>query len=607
MLRTFDYIEAYSLTRLRIAALIWMGLVAVGLALICYRLLRAQERRLADQRQHARGRCSSSLPATTVDLGRMAAAWNVRHAREVGRLGCRARPLLPQQSRPVRAAAADRARGPPDPGRAARPRRLAPHPGHGPARRRARPTGTAGRCATPAGSQPPMRASPRFVSPAIAASPASAMAAPSRRHRRPPPLPEAVPSNGSGGAAQAFDSARRAVNEMYAMSHRILIVDDDPHIRQVLSFALGKAGMQTAEAADGESALGAIAAQRPDLVVLDINMPRMSGLDVCRRLRAGRRLPILFLSSRDDEIDRVLGLELGGDDYVVKPFSPREVVARVSAILKRGGRALEEAGATAADQPQPPAARSAILGGALGRATPVAGHRHRVPAAAAARQPALQGLHPRRDHRPAARPRLRHHRPDDRQPYPQPARQIRGGRRRRPDRDPRRRRLPDRRLPGRRRLIAGAQGRPQAPLAVAPAAHHPVRDPAVRRRLARHRRRLPARLREHPGPADRGRADRPGRGADQRLSQLLGRGRRHCRSRPAARAASAPTIDLSAMPVLAEQPAARPRAGPLEPARARGRGARCARSPPTARARPWPRSASSTATAGSSSAATMPA
>jgi two-component system, OmpR family, response regulator len=132
---------------------------------------------------------------------------------------------------------------------------------------------------------------------------------------------------------------------MYAMSHRILIVDDDPHIRQVLSFALGKAGMQTSEAPDGESALGAIAAQRPDLVVLDINMPRMSGLDVCRKLRTSDDLPILFLSSRDDEIDRVLGLELGGDDYVVKPFSPREVVARVSAILKRGGRQLEQAGA----------------------------------------------------------------------------------------------------------------------------------------------------------------------------------------------------------------------------------------------------------------------
>jgi two-component system OmpR family response regulator len=133
---------------------------------------------------------------------------------------------------------------------------------------------------------------------------------------------------------------------MYAMSHKILIVDDDPHIRQVLTFALAKAGMETTEAGDGEAALAEIAVRRPDLVVLDINMPRLDGLEVCRRLRASGDLPILFLSSRDDEVDRVVGLELGGDDYVVKPFSPREVVARVSAILKRGGRALEQAGAS---------------------------------------------------------------------------------------------------------------------------------------------------------------------------------------------------------------------------------------------------------------------
>ena len=131
---------------------------------------------------------------------------------------------------------------------------------------------------------------------------------------------------------------------MYAMSHKILIVDDDPHIREVLSFALGKAGMETREAGDGEAALAEIEARRPDLVVLDINMPRIDGLEVCRRLRASGDLPILFLSSRDDEVDRVVGLELGGDDYVVKPISPREVVARVSAILKRGGRSLEQAG-----------------------------------------------------------------------------------------------------------------------------------------------------------------------------------------------------------------------------------------------------------------------
>ena len=127
---------------------------------------------------------------------------------------------------------------------------------------------------------------------------------------------------------------------MKPMSHRILVVDDDPHIRELLVFALGKAGMRPSEAADGEEALAAIGRDMPDLMVLDINMPRLNGLDLCRRLRsgngAGATLPILFLSSRDDEIDRIVGIEIGGDDYVVKPFSPREVVARVGAILKRG-------------------------------------------------------------------------------------------------------------------------------------------------------------------------------------------------------------------------------------------------------------------------------
>ncbi|MFT4252108.1 MAG: response regulator transcription factor [Caulobacter sp.] len=121
------------------------------------------------------------------------------------------------------------------------------------------------------------------------------------------------------------------------MTQPILIVDDEPHIRELLAFALGKAGYATVEAGDGEAALEAIAAHRPALVVLDINMPRLNGLDVCRRIRAEGQLPVLLLSSRDDEIDRVLGIELGADDYVVKPFSPREVTARVSAILRRAG------------------------------------------------------------------------------------------------------------------------------------------------------------------------------------------------------------------------------------------------------------------------------
>ncbi len=119
------------------------------------------------------------------------------------------------------------------------------------------------------------------------------------------------------------------------MSRRVLLVDDDPHIRQLLAFAFDKAGFAVAEAGDGEAALAQVAREVPDLVVLDINMPRMDGLEVCRRLRSQGEVPVLFLSSRDDEFDRVLGIELGADDYVTKPFSPREVVARANAILRR--------------------------------------------------------------------------------------------------------------------------------------------------------------------------------------------------------------------------------------------------------------------------------
>ena len=95
------------------------------------------------------------------------------------------------------------------------------------------------------------------------------------------------------------------------MPRSVLVVDDDPHIRQLLVFAFEKAGMQVREAGDGEDALAQIARAAPDLVVLDINMPRMDGLEVCRRLRATSEVPVLFLSSRDEEFDRVLGIELG--------------------------------------------------------------------------------------------------------------------------------------------------------------------------------------------------------------------------------------------------------------------------------------------------------
>lgn len=119
------------------------------------------------------------------------------------------------------------------------------------------------------------------------------------------------------------------------MSKSVMIVDDDPHIREVIGFALENVGFTTVSAENGLVALTRIHQQPPALIVLDIGMPEMDGLAVCREVRKFSEVPILFLTARDDEIDRIIGLELGGDDYVTKPFSPRELVARVKAILKR--------------------------------------------------------------------------------------------------------------------------------------------------------------------------------------------------------------------------------------------------------------------------------
>ena len=119
------------------------------------------------------------------------------------------------------------------------------------------------------------------------------------------------------------------------MAHSILVVDDDPHIRDVVRFAFEKTGMTISIATDGKEALRQFDRNVHDLIVLDVGMPEMDGLEVCRQIRKMSDTPILFLSARDEEIDRILGLEIGGDDYVTKPFSPRELVARVNAILRR--------------------------------------------------------------------------------------------------------------------------------------------------------------------------------------------------------------------------------------------------------------------------------
>jgi two-component system OmpR family response regulator len=116
---------------------------------------------------------------------------------------------------------------------------------------------------------------------------------------------------------------------------KILVVDDDPQIREIVTIALERASFDVIAAADAKLALIHAGRELPDLIVLDVGLPEMDGFEVCRKIRATSEVPILFLTALDDEVDRVVGLELGADDYVTKPFSPRELVARIRAILKR--------------------------------------------------------------------------------------------------------------------------------------------------------------------------------------------------------------------------------------------------------------------------------
>jgi DNA-binding response OmpR family regulator len=119
------------------------------------------------------------------------------------------------------------------------------------------------------------------------------------------------------------------------MAETILVVDDEPSIVEVVSLYLRREGFNVLAAADGDTALAMAREHRPDLIVLDIMLPKRSGLEITRLLRTEREVPIILLTARGDEADRIVGLELGADDYVVKPFSPREVVARVKAVLRR--------------------------------------------------------------------------------------------------------------------------------------------------------------------------------------------------------------------------------------------------------------------------------
>jgi two-component system alkaline phosphatase synthesis response regulator PhoP len=119
------------------------------------------------------------------------------------------------------------------------------------------------------------------------------------------------------------------------MPKKILVVDDEPQIVKVLKAYLEKAGYQVVTAMDGKAAMVVFQREKPDFMILDLNLPEMDGLEVCKAIRRDSNIPILMLTARVEEADKLIGLELGADDYVIKPFSPREVVARVKTIFRR--------------------------------------------------------------------------------------------------------------------------------------------------------------------------------------------------------------------------------------------------------------------------------
>ncbi len=123
---------------------------------------------------------------------------------------------------------------------------------------------------------------------------------------------------------------------------RILVVDDEPNIRELIRLYLGKEGFAVEESEDGEDALARVKANPPDLLVLDVMMPKKDGREVCREVRKTSSLPIIMLTAKNEEVDKVIGLEIGADDYLTKPFSPRELVARVRAVLRRVRPAHEQ-------------------------------------------------------------------------------------------------------------------------------------------------------------------------------------------------------------------------------------------------------------------------
>ncbi|WP_327593095.1 response regulator transcription factor [Streptomyces chartreusis] len=157
--------------------------------------------------------------------------------------------------------------------------------------------------------------------------------------------------------------ARKGAVEGTGAGARVLVVDDDPTVAEIVTGYLDRAGYVVDRAGDGPDALARAAAHWPDLVVLDLMLPGMDGLEVCRRIRARGPVPVIMLTARGDEDDRILGLEVGADDYVTKPFSPRELVLRVQSVLRRTSPVQTSGTLRAAGLSVDPAARRAAKDG----------------------------------------------------------------------------------------------------------------------------------------------------------------------------------------------------------------------------------------------------
>jgi DNA-binding response OmpR family regulator len=148
---------------------------------------------------------------------------------------------------------------------------------------------------------------------------------------------------------------------------RVLVVDDEPSLAQTVSYTLRREGFEVQTAGDGLAAMEAVAVQAPDIIILDLLLPGIDGLEVCRRIRRTSGVPILMLTARGEEVDRIVGLEVGADDYLSKPFSMRELVARIRAMLRRRELLIEEIALAGAPN-------EAVLTGAGDLAIDVSGH-----------------------------------------------------------------------------------------------------------------------------------------------------------------------------------------------------------------------------------------